>query len=269
MRATPAESTRGILNPREGQGHFTLERRAPSAELAELVDRYWCVRWDLRGRPAYEQETLPWPCVNLVVGTHRAGVHGVCTRRFVAHLEGAGWVVGAKFRAGCFRPFVGFSMAQLADRAVPVAEIFGAEGEALERAVHAVDDAERVTLVEAFLRARKPPRDDDAMRAADIVEAALAEPAIRRVDDLAARTGTTPRMLQRLFREYVGATPKWVIRRFRVHEAAERLAAGAAVDASLLAQECGYFDQAHFIRDFKAQIGKTPGQYAAACAAQP
>jgi len=269
MRATTAESTRGILNPHEGRGHFTLDRRAPSGDLAELVDRYWCVRWDLRGRPAYEQETLPWPCVNLVVGTHRPGVHGVCTRRFVAHHEGAGWVVGAKFRAGCFRPFVPFAMVELADRAVPIAELFGPEGADLERAVHAADDADRVALLEAFLRARRPPRDEDALHAAAIVEVARGEPSIRRVDDLAARTGATPRMLQRLFREYVGATPKWVIRRFRVHEAAERLAAGTAVDASLLAQECGYFDQAHFIRDFKAQIGKTPGQYAASCAARP
>ena len=39
-----------------------------------------------------------------------------------------------------------------------------------------------------------------------------------------------------------------------------------AVDWSALAQELGYFDQAHFIRDFKAQIGRTPAAYAAACA---
>src|SRR5579859_2398853 len=153
MPAIPTDGTRGILNPRQGRGHFELQRRAPAADLAELVERHWCVRWDLRGRPAYEQETLPWPCVNVVVGTHRPGVHGVCTRRFVAHLEGAGWVVGTKFRAGCFRPFVRFSMAELADRARPVGEIFGAAGAELEGAVHAAgDDGERVARVEAFLR---------------------------------------------------------------------------------------------------------------------
>jgi AraC-like DNA-binding protein len=269
MGATSDLGTRGILNPREGQGRFTLERRAPAEDLAELVDRHWCVRWDLRGRPAYEQETLPWPCVNLVIGTHRPGVHGVCTRRFVAHLEGAGWVVGAKFRAGCFRPFVRCSMAALADRAAPIDEVFGAEGAELERAVHAArDDAQRIALVEGLLRARRPADDADALRAASIVELAQRDPSIRRVDDLAERTASTPRGLQRLFREYVGATPKWVIRRFRVHEAAERLAGGAPVDAAVLARECGYFDQSHFIREFKAQIGKTPGQYAAACAAR-
>ena len=86
---------------------------------------------------------------------------------------------------------------------------------------------------------------------------------------VAKGSGTTVRALQRLFQEYVGVSPKWVLRRFRIHEAAERLAAGARIDAAAFASECGYFDQAHFIRDFKAQVGRTPGEYAEICASAP
>jgi AraC-like DNA-binding protein len=51
-----------------------------------------------------------------------------------------------------------------------------------------------------------------------------------------------------------------VIKRYRLHEAAARL--GGAVDMAALALELGYFDQAHFIRDFKAVVGQPPGRYA-------
>jgi AraC-like DNA-binding protein len=75
------------------------------------------------------------------------------------------------------------------------------------------------------------------------------------------------RTLQRLFRDYIGLSPKWVLKRYRVHEAAERIASGEAPDAAWLAAVLGYSDQSHFIRDFSAQVGCSPGTYARACAA--
>ena len=69
------------------------------------------------------------------------------------------------------------------------------------------------------------------------------------------------RTLQRLFSEYIGVGPKWVIRRFRLHEAAGRIDAGGAVDWARLALELGYSDQTHFIKDFKAIVGQTPTAY--------
>lgn len=70
------------------------------------------------------------------------------------------------------------------------------------------------------------------------------------------------RTLPRLFRTYVvGVSPKWVIQSYGFHEALARLVAGA-FDGAALAQEPGYFDQAHFIRDFRALVGCTPAAYA-------
>ncbi len=59
-------------------------------------------------------------------------------------------------------------------------------------------------------------------------------------------------------------SPKWVIQRYRLHEAAEQLAAGEPVSQPGLALSLGYSDQAHFVRDFKAIVGVTPGAYARA-----
>jgi AraC-like DNA-binding protein len=85
-----------------------------------------------------------------------------------------------------------------------------------------------------------------------------------RGDQAVALTRFHKRRLERIFREYVGVSPKWVIQRYRMHEAAEQIAEGRAGDMGDLALRLGYFDQAHFIRDFKAIVGRPPGQYRAA-----
>jgi AraC-like DNA-binding protein len=97
---------------------------------------------------------------------------------------------------------------------------------------------------------------------AGIVARIAAGPDITRVDTLADQVGVGVRRLQRLFNEYVGVGPKWVIRRYRLHEVTQRLAAGDAVNWGRLAAELGYADQAHFVRDFTAMTGETPTRYA-------
>jgi AraC-like DNA-binding protein len=73
---------------------------------------------------------------------------------------------------------------------------------------------------------------------------------------------TGVRRLQRLFADYVGVGPKWVIRRYRLHEITERMAAGGRIDWLRLALQLGYADQAHLSRDFTAIVGETPTRYA-------
>jgi AraC-like DNA-binding protein len=123
------------------------------------------------------------------------------------------------------------------------------------------DDA-RIATVEDFLRRRQPPNDESAPHATAIVYGVAGDRSIVRVEDLVARYGLNQRALQRLFAKYVGVSPKWVIQRYRLHEAAERLTAGATVNQSALALDLGYSDQAHFARDFKAVVGVSPAAYA-------
>lgn len=183
-------------------------------------------------------------CVNLVIGTHRAGVHGTTTNHFTAHLEGAGWVLGTKFRPAGFRRLSDRPVTALVDADVPVAVMFGDAGAALDRDVHLLADmTARIARVEAFLADRLPPIDPEAEMVNRIVERAEAERELTRVAQLAARAKLPVRTLERLFRRHIGVTPKWVIRRFRVQEAAARVAAGAVVEW--------------------AQVGRTPSQYAA------
>jgi AraC-like DNA-binding protein len=68
--------------------------------------------------------------------------------------------------------------------------------------------------------------------------------------------------MQRLFADYVGVSPKWVILRYRIHEALER--AESEVEWARLAADLGYSDQAHLVRDFTQTVGVSPTAYARA-----
>lgn len=80
------------------------------------------------------------------------------------------------------------------------------------------------------------------------------------VQALARETGYSPRHLARLFREGAGMGCKSFLRVLRVNDAVGRIQAGAPL-LTILAQELGYFDQAHFIHDFRAVCGVSPGEY--------
>lgn len=268
-RAAPLENTRGILQPAAVETTFRLGRHAVALDLAHAVERHWTVAWDLRGREPFTQEILNHPNVNLSFEPGGAFVWGVGTTRTQHPLSGRGWVLGTRFRAGGFRPFVDFPISRLTDRTIPLAEAFGAaDADRLERAVRACERTdERIDLVEAFLRERSDGPDARVAEVAAIVTLLLDDPSITRVDELARRCHLSPRTLQRLFSEYVGVSPKWVVQRQRLHTAAERIAERPRQDLAALAADLGYFDQAHFINEFKAVVGRPPAEYAAACAA--
>lgn len=240
------------------QRHRFLE---PGPRLAPFVARYWTVTWDLRGQAPYRQLVVPYPNVHLTFVNDVARVHGVARGHVVRELAGLGRVFGIAFRPGCFRPFLRSPVSGLTDRSVPASAVFGPDVPEAAMA-SATDETGMREVVERFLGANLPARDPLAEEVADIVARVAAESAITRVDDLAERLDTSGRRLQRLFADYVGVGPKWVIRRYRVHEITERMAAGCRIDWARLAAELGYADQAHLSRDFTAIVGESPTQYA-------
>jgi AraC-like DNA-binding protein len=153
-------------------------------------------------------------------------------------------------------------LSALTDVVVPLRTIWGTESQALERAVLTRGDVDgRIAAVEDFLRGRRPHLDDRAQLAGRIAYAIAADRTLLTMEHVARRFEIAPRTLQRLFAHYLGVSPKWVIRRYRLHEAAEQLARGAADQVSL-ALDLGYADQSHFVKDFKLTVGTSPAAYA-------
>ncbi|MNC46377.1 transcriptional activator FtrA [compost metagenome] len=124
-----------------------------------------------------------------------------------------------------------------------------------------MDNIQWVIQMENLIKSKLPKRDASGEKVNLIVDMIKNNPHITRVNRLANEITTNPRTLQRLFHRYIGLGPKWVIQRYRLHEAAEQMDQGVHLDWVNLAQELGYFDQAHFIKDFKAIVGKSPVGY--------
>jgi AraC-like DNA-binding protein len=255
---------RGVLQqPQSKAGRFRHGRAGAHPDLVAWVDHYWMVFWDLRGLEPRLVETLPHPNVHIVFELGSARAWGISTSKFSRYLEGKDHVFGIKFTPGGFHPFLQKSVYSLANCSVPLCEIFGDDAEAVERTILSTEDQDvMVNAANAFLLARKPAPDAKADLARELVGRILREPEILTVEDLAERSAMSLRSLQRLFSQYVGVSPKWVIRRYRLHELVERMHSGERLDWAQLAVELGYFDQAHLIHDFKAISGCTPTEYA-------
>jgi AraC-like DNA-binding protein len=263
-RSTPplrsAGPARGVLSRVAPDGTTDHRRVLPPRELAPFVAHFWSVAWSLRAPML--AETLPHPSAHVVVersAKSRAEVTGVCTGRFSRLLAGEGWVFGVKFRPAAFQGLLRAPMASLTDRVVPIAEVLGSHGRTWGRALLETTSLEaRVDAACAFLAPRLAPLPADVVRLRDLVERMAVDRALLRVEDVTVVAGVDLRSLQRRFHRYVGVSPKWVIRRYRMHEAAERLRGPDPPALAALAAELGYADQSHFARDFKASIGRTP-----------
>jgi AraC-like DNA-binding protein len=254
---------RGMLRRHLPAGKMRHARRRPADDLAFWIAHYWMIRWDLRGCEPYVAESLPHPNIHVIFESTGSVVAGVQTHMFSRVLEGQSQVFGIKFKPGGFRPFLKFSTSKLADRIVPAGSVLGKDVNTLEVILlSSREDDEKVEAANAFFRARMPKKRDATIEVArGIVARILEEPDIKTVDDLVDRIGIGKRSLQRMFNEYVGVSPKWVIRRYRLHELVERFNSKDEPHWAELALELGYFDQAHLINDFRSITGYSPTEY--------
>ena len=217
------------------------------------------------------QRVLQYPVCQIVVvrRLRRAGrpaARGLSTQ----DIEGTGWAVGTMLQ-----PAAGFALAGGRSTGSPTsgcrAEAAGIDPAALESGVREAlgddpGDADRqqaaVIAVEAALAALLPV-DDEGLLVNAIVEYVEGDPEVQRVSQVCEKFAITERTLQRLTARRIGLSPKWLIQRRRLHEAAERLREVERPDLARVAADLGYSDQAHFGRDFRAVTGVTPGEFAA------
>ncbi|MGC4790199.1 DUF6597 domain-containing transcriptional factor [Micromonospora sp. DT178] len=273
MRHQPRRDSRGILDPHRLLRRVRLRRCLPAAALLPYVEHYWLVDWRLT--EPFVQRVVPHPAVNVVFARHddapeTAEITGVGLRLLSITLAGSGQVCGVQFRPGGFRPYWRRSVAELTGRRQPLTTGPGAADPtgagappraAVGGAVCEGTDDERCAALDAFLTAWAPEPDPVADEVIALVEKIRADRNILRVSDFARRHDSSVRRLQRLFLEYVGVGPKWVIRRYRLQEAIEQ-AAGGPQDWAALASDLGYSDQAHLVREFTAATGVSPAAYA-------
>lgn len=259
-QVTVADPTRGILDFRHALQHFHLERIEPAEDLRGGIESYWIVAWDLPGGSSHRQTNLPHASLNAVAQADGVFLYGVPDRTFVREISGRGSVFGVKFRPGGFFPYYGGPVSGLTGRRMPLTEVFGERAASWAADIAgARTNGDRAAATDAFWRSL--PAAEGPTTATRIAERIISDRSIVSAADAARASDTTIRSLQRLFQREVGIGPKEVIRRFRLQEAAEMLLRDPRAACGDIALALGYFDQAHFIRDFKTVVGVAPDVY--------
>jgi AraC-like DNA-binding protein len=266
--AQPARPQLGVVGRANTTSIFDLNRWAPSDGAAPWVEHFWSVSWDLRGKPPVDSAVITFPCMHL---THEWGtdsprhghplpstlIQGVVEQVFTTTLSERGAVVGARFRPGGFAARFGRDASALTGRTVPVdAELF-ARPLVLDDEVTAA----RVALDAAISRHLDRP-DPTYLALTELVNRMRDDATLHRVEQIMEHSPWGTRTTQRVFRRYVGVPVKWVLCRYRLQHAALELEFDPAADSTELALRLGWYDQAHFINDFRSMLGCTPGEYA-------
>ncbi len=260
-------ASKGLLQPEEFARRVRFDEMPVAGLAAAWVERIWSATWDLPDATTATTSLVPHPAVEISVergqlaraGRDRDGVWltGVVTERFDVTQFGSGGVLGLKFRPGGFTAWSGIPADELTDRVEPAADRL-AGMDALRDLPLAASTSATAMLAPILAGAGR------AEPIPDIIEKTLsltAEPAVTRVEQLAERCGCSARTLQRVVRRYVGVSPKWLIRRQRMHDAVAALDGGTGESLAELAARLGWYDQNQFGRDFVRLVGVTPSAY--------
>jgi AraC-like DNA-binding protein len=174
-------------------------------------------------------------------------------------------MISVVFRPAGVRAFFDLPMSLTAGLRLTAGDLEDKELAALEASLTSTeDDRMCVLLIEQFLFGRLMRLAEHNLR--------RIETAIRLINSGEANVGAladaaclSNKQFDRVFSEYVGAHPKEFSRTIRFQRALHKLETDPQISWAALAAECGYFDQSHLIRDFRALSGYTPGEYIAAC----
>ncbi len=262
-------------------------RHAPVPPLDRLVDHCWLVGADALPFPRqvlfpdggvtmHFNLADPPGLVDSPSGRVRrfatSWISGERTRPYTLDLAGRVRSVGIRFRPGGVYPFVGVPARELAGQVIELEDVLGPlAGETLERLGPGDDPARVFAEIDALLLARltRSGTHDIPMQVAGGLEALDRAGPSASVIELARDLGVSHRTLLRLFDRWVGVTPKTIQRVLRFQKVIAWENAQSRLDWSEVAYGCGYYDQAHLIRDFRAFTGTTPTRYRAARLAYP
>jgi len=179
-------------------------------------------------------------------------------------LSGAS-MIGAHFVPGGIGAFLAPSAGELTDRVAELDGIWGAEAAQLrERLLDAPNPQAKIGELQNFLlrkleRGRRNPVSEGRVHWA--LEQFMRAPSVVNIASVSGEIGLSRRHFIAEFRRRVGLTPKLFCRIRRFQQVLEELESRGEVEWADVALECGYYDQAHFINDFRIFSGLNPTAY--------
>lgn len=249
----------------------------PQEELAAFIKCYWTL-----SAPASDTEEMqrivPDGCMEMIfhagdlyrqylpdatsIIQPRYFVFGQITKPLEIAATGETKIFAVRFHPeGCL-PFISVPVREMDNKAVSMEYLFGTEGKLLGEAVSGTANVmQQISLVENFLLQQiiKPEISDRV--AALSVQTLLELKGQLTVDELAGQLQVHRRQLERKFASAIGLSPKQLAKIIRLQATLKMMNERRFEHLTELAYENGYFDQAHFIKDFKEFTGVTPGEF--------
>lgn len=255
----------------------------PSPPLGPYIDRYW--GWDAAGRNAagdnvYGANEMYLPHVPPGIGLDLF-LH--YKEPFVIDEKGAlsrshlifSWeksssilpsgdvgFIAIRFKAGMFKNFTGIPLYELTDHYPDTESMWGSSGKHLLQRVNGVEGlASKVALLEEFLLRLLDRHRKDTPLWNHIIEDLYHHHDTIRLDELAEERQWTYRHFRRKFKEEIGMAPKHFQRLARFHATLKPLLLGRERRYLSTALDNGYFDQSHFLKEFKYFMHTTPSEF--------
>ncbi|HKS10232.1 MAG TPA: DUF6597 domain-containing transcriptional factor [Pyrinomonadaceae bacterium] len=244
----------------------------PTPPLRSFVECFWTLEGDgfVDGSPP--ERILPDGCVELIlnfgdrflqhVGNEkkrqpRNFIVGQMTGPILISASGVVRLLAIRFQPGGTRPFIDLPANEIADRVVELGFLSRSfERSLLDACEEAVNLDQKIAAVDAFLVSRLNDGKFDSHLLA-LAASIIDRRGLVSVDQLASSAGVSSRQLERRFLQEIGLGPKLLARIVRFQQVFR------AVDQSNpawaeVAVECGYYDQAHLIRDFNQFAQQSP-----------
>lgn len=248
-----------------------------SEELQPFVKCFWSLEAPAPDSPE-RQCIVPDGCMEMIFhygdlyrqyledGNHiiqpRCFIFGQVTSPLEIAPTGVSGIIAARFHPDGFAPFALLPINEMENKAVALEKIFGGEAAEFERKViYAQTNEERIQLIELFLINRLSLPEAADRIAKSSIEILLNYNGQVSVDELAEQLNINRRQLERKFSSAIGLSPKQLSKVIRLQATLKMLQKKQFTSLTSLAYESGYYDQAHFIKDFKEFTGMSPKQF--------
>lgn len=252
----------GILHPKSSAKNYNLRRYFPSTALSEWIDQFWFVDWNLPDGIQHQQENLPDPNFHLIYEKNKFKLIGPVSKKYTYRMEGQGEIIGVKFKVAAITHLLNNAADEYVDKTINIGDIFNAETiNQLTQLANNKADEQQIAILKTALHTYFNVSPSPAIiQVRQLIQLIQTHPDIQSVNGLARVSNIPVRSIQRSFKQYVGLSPKWLIRKYRLHQALARLE-NKERDILDIVEQLGYTDQPHLIRDFQEILGVTPSQY--------
>ncbi len=250
---------------------------APNTDLSAFIKCYWTLEAPKNNKPE-KQRIVPDGCMEMIfhygdlykqyldegryIIQPKSFVFGQITHHLNIEPTGETGIFAVRFNPDGFAPFVTIPNNDMENRAVPLQELFGNDGIHLEKELlNALTNEDRVKIVESFLlKILITPRFIDSITKSS-VEIILQLNGQITTDELSDQLNIHRRQLERKFSSVIGLSPKQLSKIIRIQSTLKMMANNQFTSLTSVAYEGNYYDQAHFIKDFKEFTGMSPKKF--------